>query len=122
MTAGTIILLLLIGLAAGFMSGMVGIGGGVVIVPMLVYFLAFDQKMAQGTTLFMFMFPIGILGVINYYKNGSIDIKTALVIMSTFIIGAYFGSKAALKFDQDMLKKIFGIFLALVSLKLIMGK
>jgi uncharacterized membrane protein YfcA len=122
MTAGTIILLLLIGLAAGFMSGMVGIGGGVVIVPMLVYFLAFDQKLAQGTTLFMFMFPIGILGVINYYKNGSIDIKTALVIMSTFIIGAYFGSKAALKFDQDTLKKLFGIFLALVSLKLIMGK
>lgn len=122
MTAGTIILLLLIGLAAGFMSGMVGIGGGVVIVPMLVYFLAFDQKMAQGTTLFMFMFPIGILGVINYYKNGNIDIKTALVIMSTFIIGAYFGSKTALKFDQETLKKIFGIFLALVSLKLIMGK
>lgn len=122
MTATTIIILLFIGLAAGFMSGMVGIGGGVVIVPMLVYFLAFDQKMAQGTTLFMFMFPIGILGVINYYKNGSIDIKTALVIMSTFIIGAYFGSKAALKFDQDTLKKIFGIFLAMVSLKLIMGK
>lgn len=122
MTAGTIIILLLIGLAAGFMSGMVGIGGGVVIVPMLVYFLAFDQKMAQGTTLFMFMFPIGILGVINYYKNGSIDIKTALVIMSSFVIGAYLGSKTALKFDQDTLKKIFGIFLALVSLKLIMGK
>jgi uncharacterized protein len=111
MTAGTIIVLLLIGLAAGFMSGMVGIGGGVVIVPMLVYLLAFDQKTAQGTTLFMFMFPIGILGVINYYKSGSIDIKTALVIMSTFIIGAYFGSKTALKVDQDMLKKIFGIFL-----------
>lgn len=122
MTTGSIILLLIIGLFAGFMSGMVGIGGGVVIVPMLVYFLAFDQKMAQGTTLFMFMFPIGILGVINYYKNGSVDIKTALVIMSTFIIGAYLGSKTALKFDQDMLKKIFGIFLALVSLKLIMGK
>jgi uncharacterized protein len=122
MTAGTIIVLLLIGLAAGFMSGMVGIGGGVVIVPMLVYLLAFDQKTAQGTTLFMFMFPIGILGVINYYKSGSIDIKTALVIMSTFIIGAYFGSKTALKVDQDMLKKIFGIFLGLLSLKLIMGK
>lgn len=122
MTTGTIILLLIIGLFAGFMSGMVGIGGGVVIVPMLVYFLAFDQKMAQGTTLFMFMFPIGILGVINYYKNGSVDIKTAFVIMSTFVIGAYLGSKTALKFDQDMLKKIFGIFLALVSLKLIMGK
>jgi uncharacterized membrane protein YfcA len=122
MSTGTILLLLFIGLAAGFMSGLVGIGGGVIIVPMLVYFLAFDQKMAQGTTLFMFMFPIGILGVINYYKNGSIDIKTALIIMSTFVIGSYLGSKIAIKFDQDILKKIFGIFLALVAIKLISGK
>jgi uncharacterized protein len=122
MTWNTILILLLIGIVAGFMSGLVGIGGGIVIVPMLVYLLSYNQQMAQGTTLFMFMFPIGILGVINYYKNGSVDWKTAAVIAITFLIGSYFGSKLALKIDQTMLKKIFGVFLLLIAIKLILGK
>ncbi|MES2836140.1 MAG: sulfite exporter TauE/SafE family protein [Bacteroidota bacterium] len=122
MTANTIIILLSIGLFAGFMSGLVGIGGGVVIVPLLVYLLSYNQHLAQGTTLFMFLFPIGILAVFNYYKNGSVDWKTAAIISSTFIIGAYLGSKTALKIDQAMLKKIFGGFLLLLAIKLILGK
>jgi uncharacterized membrane protein YfcA len=122
MTANTIIILLSIGLFAGFMSGLVGIGGGVVIVPLLVYILSYNQHLAQGTTLFMFLFPIGILAVFNYYKNGSVDWKTAAIISSTFIIGAYIGSKTSLKIDQAMLKKIFGGFLLLLAIKLILGK
>lgn len=122
MTSNTIFILLAIGLFAGFMSGLVGIGGGVVIVPLLVYFLGYNQHLAQGTTLFMFMFPIGIFAVFNYYKNGSVDWKTAAVISSMFIIGAYFGSKTALKIDQAILKKVFGAFLLLISIKLILGK
>lgn len=122
MNAYTISILLFIGVCAGFLSGMVGIGGGIVIVPMLVYFLGFEQHTAQGTTLFMFLFPIGILGVMNYYKAGHIDMKSAAVICTTFIIGSYFGSKAALTIDKDTIKRIFGIIFFLISLKMIFGK
>ena len=71
----TIILILLtVGLAAGFLSGLVGIGGGIIIVPVLIYFLGFSQHQAQGTTLFMFLLPIGVLGVLNYHKQGFVDL------------------------------------------------
>lgn len=115
-------ILLFIGICAGFLSGMVGIGGGIVIVPMLVYFLGFDQHTAQGTTLFMFLFPIGILGVMNYYNKGNIDMKTAAVICTTFILGSYFGSKLALSIDKAFITKIFGVIFFIISLKMIFGK
>jgi uncharacterized protein len=122
MTAFTIFLLLLIGLVAGFLSGMIGIGGGIVIVPILVYYLGFTQHAAQGTTLFMFLFPIGILGVMNYYEKGFVDMKSAAVICTTFIVGSYFGSKLSLAIDQQLLKRIFGCIFLLISLKMIFGK
>src|ERR1700741_4360296 len=103
-----ILILLVVGLAAGMLSGMVGVGGGIIIVPALVYFLGFTQHSAQGTTLFMFLFPIGILGVMQYYKAGHVDWKSAFFICSTFIAGSYFGSKLAISIDQATLKKIFG--------------
>lgn len=115
-------ILLFIGICAGFLSGMVGIGGGIVIVPMLVYFLGFEQHTAQGTTLFMFLFPIGILGVMNYYNKGHVDMKTAAVICSTFIIGSYFGSKLSLSIDKALITKIFGGIFLIISLKMIFGK
>ena len=115
-------ILLIIGIFAGFLSGMVGIGGGIVIVPMLVYFLGFDQHTAQGTTLFMFLFPIGILGVMNYYQKGNIEMKTAAIICTTFIIGSYFGSKLALNIDKTTITKVFGFIFLLISLKMIFGK
>lgn len=114
-----LIILLSVGLAAGYLSGLVGIGGGLVIVPALVLGLAFSQQMAQGTTLFLFMFPIGILGVWQYYKTGNVDWKTALIIAVPFIIGNYFGSKTALSVDQLLLKRIFGGFIILIGIKLI---
>ena len=117
-----IIILLCIGLIAGMLSGMVGIGGGIVIVPALVYFLGLTQHQAQGTTLFMLVMPIGILGVMNYYKAGHIDIKTALLVASTFVIGSYFGSKFSIAIDQKMLKKVFGVLMLLLSIKMILGK
>lgn len=117
-----IFILLALGLLAGMLSGLVGIGGGVIIVPVLIYFLGFSQHHAQGTTLAMFLIPIGILGVYNYYKAGYVDIKSALIIASTFIIGSYAGSKLAISLDQNMVRKIFGVMIFLVSLKLIFGK
>ena len=115
-------LLLFIGICAGFLSGMVGIGGGIVIVPMLVYFLGFDQHTAQGTTLFMFLFPIGILGVMNYYNKGNVDMKTEAVICTTFVVGSYFGSKLSLSIDKSTVTKVFGFIFLIISLKMIFGK
>ena len=122
MTFNQVLILLFIGVCAGFLSGMVGIGGGIVIVPMLVYFLGFDQHTAQGTTLFMFLFPIGILGVMNYFNMGNVDMKTAAVICTTFILGSYFGSKLALSIDKSTITKVFGLIFFIISLKMIFGK
>jgi uncharacterized protein len=113
----TIAGLLVLGLAAGVLSSMVGIGGGVVIVPSLVFLFAVSQKMAQGTSLAMLLPPIGILAVMNYYKAGYVDLRIAGVLVAAFIAGSYFGSKLALNLDEAVLKRIFGIFLLLLAVK-----
>jgi uncharacterized membrane protein YfcA len=122
MTIQIVLILLAVGLAAGFLSGMVGIGGGIIIVPVLVYFLGFTQHQAQGTTLFMFLLPIGILGVMNYHKQGYVDYKTALIICSTFVFGSYFGSKLAISLDQKTVKQIFGAIIILLGAKMLFWK
>ncbi len=122
MTPTIIFILLAVGLLAGFLSGMVGIGGGIIIVPVLVYFLDFTQHQAQGTTLFMFLLPIGILGVMNYHKQGYVDYKTALIICSTFVFGSYFGSKLAISVDQKTIKQIFGVVIILLGAKMLFWK
>jgi len=121
MTLQILLILLAVGLAAGFLSGMVGIGGGIIIVPVLVYFLGFTQHQAQGTTLFMFLLPIGILGVMNYHKQGYVDYKTALIICSTFVFGSYFGSKVAISLDQKTVKQIFGAIIIILGQKCYSG-
>ena len=118
----TVVVLLVLGVVAGFLSGLIGIGGGIVIVPVLVYFLSMDQKTAQGTTLFMFMLPIGILGVYTYYKGGNVDYKSALIISSTFIIGSYLGAKTAMTMDTKVVKRIFGAAIILIVIKMLWGK
>ena len=118
----SIIILLIVGLAAGMLSGLVGVGGGIIIVPALVYFLSYNQQQAQGTTLFMFLFPIGILGVMNYYKAGYVEFKTAAIIAITFFIGSYFGSKMAITLDQKTVKQIFGTLIILVGIKMVFFK
>ncbi|HQQ93133.1 MAG TPA: sulfite exporter TauE/SafE family protein [Bacteroidia bacterium] len=118
----TIYILLLIGLIAGFFSGLIGIGGGVIIVPLLVYALNMNQINAQGTTLFMFLMPIGILGVYNYYKAGQIDYKSGAIMAITFLVGSYFGSKTAVSIDTKIIKQIFGLFMVLIGIKLLLNK
>lgn len=121
-TMNDIIILLALGMIAGILSGMVGIGGGIIIVPALVYFLGFSQHQAQGTVLFMFLFPIGILGVYNYWHAGFIDWKTACFIAVAFFIGSFLGSKISISLDTHTVKRIFGIVIFLISLKMIFGK
>jgi len=118
----TLLLLVIIGLLAGSFSGMVGIGGGVIIIPMLVYFLGFTQHQAQGTSLAIMLPPIGLMAAYQYYKAGNINITYAAIIALAFFIGGYFGAKYAIRIPQDILKKIFGVFLLLVALKTIFGK
>lgn len=117
-----VLILLLLGLFAGVLSGLVGVGGGIVIVPALVYFLGMNQHTAQGTTLVLFLIPVSILGAYNYYQNGNVEIKYALIIASTFVIGSYFGSKVAISLDQTVVKRIFGIIALVISIKMIFGK
>jgi uncharacterized membrane protein YfcA len=118
----SVYILLLVGLAAGLLSGMVGIGGGIIIVPALVYFFNFNQHQAQGTTLFMFLLPIGILGVMNYHKEGYVNFKVALIIASTFVVGSYLGSKLAISLDQKTVKQFFGVIIVLLGIKMIFWK
>ena len=123
MNLQTVILLVIVGLAAGALSGMVGIGGGIIIVPALVYVLGFSQLQAQGTSLGLLLLPAGILAVWNYYKQGYIDIKVVGIMFVSFVLGGWLGSKFALSIPQETVKKIFAIVLLLVGCKMLfLGK
>ena len=122
MSISEILILLSIGLFAGFLSGLVGIGGGILVVPVLVYFFSMNQKTAQGTVLFMFLLPVGILGVFNYYRAGHVDMKLAVIMAITFVAGSYFGSRTAIAIDNKLVKQIFGGTIMLVGLKMLLGK
>ena len=98
-----IIGLLIIGLFAGFMSSMVGIGGGVIIVPALVFLFGMNQKMAQGTSLLMLALPVAAAGAYTYYKNGNLDWRASLILAATFIIGGYFGGTLANRRDTTII-------------------
>lgn len=119
MTIQTVLIILTIGLAAGILSGMVGVGGGIIIVPALVFFLGFSQKIAQGTSLGILLLPGGILAVLNFYKQGYIDIKVVLILFVAFVIGGYFGSKISLSISEGKLKKVFAIMLLLIAFKML---
>ena len=121
MTIQTIVILVLIGLFAGILSGFVGIGGGIIIVPALVFFLGLTQHQAQGTSLFVLSMPVVIFAVINYWKTDNVNWKFGLIVASTFVVGAYFGSKLSLKLSPGMVKLVFGILLAYVSIRLMMS-
>ena len=119
MSAGMIIGLLAIGLLAGFMSSMIGIGGGILIVPALVMVFSMDQLKAQGTSLAMLLPPIGVLGVWQYYKNGHADLRMAGILCIAFVLGSFFGGKVVMSLDKGLVKKIFAFFLILIALKML---
>ena len=119
MDTQTLIILIIIGIAAGVLGGMVGVGGGIIIVPALVFFLGFSQKMAQGTSLGILLLPVGLFGVMQYYKEGYVDMKVVLIISAGFLIGSLLGSKLALNLPQETVKKIFAILLIVVAVKML---
>lgn len=116
----TLLLLLCIGLLAGIASGFVGIGGGMIIVPALVFGLGLNQHMAQGTSLAMMIPPIGILAVMSYYKAGQIQLEYAGILALTFVLGAWMGSKWALRINPSVVRLIFGLFMLYAAGRLIL--
>jgi len=112
----------ILGLVVGVVSGMMGVGGAVFIVPALVYIFGWPQHLAQGTTLAMLVPPIGILAAWQYFQAGHVDLKVAGLMCLGFLVGGYFGGLFANQLPGDTLKKIFGAALFLISLKMILGK
>ena len=119
MTTEIIALLVIIGLAAGILSGLVGVGGGIIVVPALVFFLGFSQQQAQGTSLGLLLLPVGILAVMNYYKQGHIDMRVIGIMAISFIIGGWLGSKWAISLPEITVKRIFALILFYSAFKML---
>ena len=115
----TYIILILIGLVAGFISGLIGIGGGVFIVPALVMLLGYSQKAAQGTSLGILLLPVGILAVYKYYQHGYLNPGSVLVMAGAFLVGSLLGSPLAMSWSDQLVKKAFAIILLIISLKML---
>jgi len=113
---------MLTGLLGGILSGLFGIGGGIIIIPILVLLLGMNQHLAQGTTLALFVPPIGILAAWTYYREGLVDLKVAGLLCIGFFIGGLLGAKLAAYLSDILLKRIFGCIMLLIALKMIFGK
>jgi uncharacterized membrane protein YfcA len=122
MSTSMLLILIVIGIITGFMAGMLGIGGAIIMIPALVFFMGISQQTAQGTSLAVMLPPVGIIAAYNYYKAGQVNIKFAIVLAIFFLVGSYFGSRLALNLPQAVLKKIFGILLLLVAAKMLLSK
>jgi uncharacterized membrane protein YfcA len=121
-TMETILIVLVIGAFAGAFGGFIGIGGGLIVVPCLVYFIGMSQHTAQGTSLAMMLPPIGVMAVYNYYKQGQVDFKVAAILSVSFVAGSFFGSKIALALSADQIKKAFGVIIILLGIKMVFWK
>ncbi len=122
MTLSHLIILIIAGLLAGFAGGILGVGGGIIMIPTLVFIIGMNQHDAQGTTLATMLAPIGIFAVINYYRAGHVNFRYALILMLAFLAGSWFGSKIAIELPAKTLKQIFGVLLLIVGAKMILGK
>jgi uncharacterized membrane protein YfcA len=122
MSISMIMILIVIGIITGIMAGMLGIGGAIIMIPALVFFLGISQQTAQGTSLAVMLPPVGIIAAYNYYKAGHVNIWFAIILAVFFLVGSYFGSKLALNLPQQALRKIFGILLLLVAAKMLLSK
>ena len=118
----SIVLYLAFGLIAGVLSGLLGIGGGIFIIPALVFLMGFSQQTAQGTTLAMMIPPIGLLAAWTYYKMGFVDIKVAALMCIGFFIGGFVGAKFATALSGVTLSRIFGVAMLVISFKFILAK
>ena len=122
MTIEQLIILICIGLLSGMLAGMLGVGGAIIVIPALVFFLGLSQHQAQGTSLAFMVPPIGILAALNYWKAGYVNWKFAVVLSLTFVVGAWLGSVYSVQVPQQILRKVFGLLLLGVAFKMIFSK
>lgn len=115
-------LYLVVGAVAGVFSGLLGIGGGTIVVPSLVYFAGMTQHKAQGTILAAFLPPVALLAFLRYYKSGNVDLGAAALIAAGIFVGSYFGAGLSLSLSEPLLKRVFGVFLLFVAGHMIFGK
>jgi uncharacterized membrane protein YfcA len=113
---------LILGIVAGILGGLLGIGGGTIIVPYLVYIQKFTQHQAQGISLLLVALPVGLLAAIKYYKEGNLNLNFGFIVAIGFFIGGYLGAILAHKIPDNLLKKLFGIYLLIIAIKMIVGK
>lgn len=114
----TIFLYILVGLVAGIFGGLLGIGGGTIFIPALVYIWGFTQHKAQGTTLAIMIPPIGLLAAYRYYLNGNVDLRVALFMALGFLVGGLIGAMIALPIPEIILRKMFGVFFLVIALRM----
>ncbi|MEI2579082.1 sulfite exporter TauE/SafE family protein [Scytonema sp. PRP1] len=114
-----VLLCLILGLVAGIISGMTGIGGGMIILPALMFFLGFSQHLAQGTTLALLVLPVDLLAAWTYYKQGDVDIKVASILCLGFIFGGWFGAKIGISLPNEFLNKAFAFLLLLSAMRIL---
>ncbi|HEY7738482.1 MAG TPA: sulfite exporter TauE/SafE family protein [Candidatus Limnocylindria bacterium] len=108
----------LIGLVGGVLSGLFGIGGGVVIVPLLILFAGLTAKQAAGTSLAALLLPVGLLGVVEYWRAGYIDVRLAALVAVGILIGAFIGARLAIGLPNEVIQRAFGVLLVLIGLRL----
>jgi uncharacterized protein len=122
MDAYTLIMLILIGLVAGILGGLLGLGGGIIIIPALVFLLGFSQHQSIGTSLAVMLPPIGIFAAYNYYNAGYVNLKYALIVAVAFMAGSWLSSKFALSLPENTLRKIFSVLLLFMAIKMFFSK
>lgn len=116
------IMFIMLGVLAGAMSGLFGIGGGIIIIPALVFLAGYTQHAAQGTTLAVFLLPVGIFAAMRYYKSGHVNVVIALLICLGFVLGSFFGANVAESLSSIALKRAFGVFLLVIAIYMILSK
>lgn len=115
-------LYVVVGLVSGILGGLLGIGGGIVIIPAFIYIFGMSQHMAQGTTLALMVPPIGLLAAWTYYNHGDVNLKAAALVCIGFFVGGLLGAKLAVGIPEAMLRKTFGVAMLAIAVQMIFGK
>ena len=117
-----LMILIIVGIRSGLLAGVFGVGGAIIVIPALVFILGFSQHDAQGTSLAFMLPPVGILATWNYWKAGHVNWKIALILSLTFVVGSYLGSQFSINMPDKLLRRLFGILMILVAIKMIFSK
>jgi uncharacterized protein len=122
MSVAHLVILIIVGILSGLLAGIFGVGGAIIVIPALVFILGFSQHEAQGTSLAFMLPPVGILATWNYWKAGQVNWKIALILSLTFVVGSYLGSQFSINISDKLLRRLFGILMILVAIKMIFSK